>query len=430
MKRALAILAGVVMVSVIAYLSWMNPTPVEFRWSSTQTISGNLGVFMVFAFLAGAVLVLTAGMIQASRRAFAAWRVGRRQRRDDRIDAWEERGDEFVWKGDVQQGRAMLQKAWHRRPESAHAVLALAASYRDTGELHRSRGLLFDAANQHHTNPAVLLALADVHHAAGERAPRIEVLERLRALHPHSPRALRALRDAYVEAERWQEASALQETLLGELRDAAEATREREFLTVLRYQAAMATPDIPARIRALESLADSRAGSIPIFVSLGDALHAAGRADEASVLWERALRSTPRTVLADRLAAIASQPRHYDRLRTVLRKLRAAQVDEPNVHVLTAQLYLADGHVDEAARELEAIKSDGDGGALYHRLWGEVRQRRGQLADAVSAYARAAGTGTSYRCRACQRATDQWVGYCSGCGQWDSYRSAVEIGNQ
>jgi len=61
MKRALAILAGVVMVSVIAYLSWMNPTPVEFRWSSTQTISGNLGVFMVFAFLAGAVLVLTAG---------------------------------------------------------------------------------------------------------------------------------------------------------------------------------------------------------------------------------------------------------------------------------------------------------------------------------------------------------------------------------
>ena len=425
MKRAVAILVGMALVCLVAYLSWLNPAEVEFRLTPTYKMPGHLGSLMVFAFLAGAVAVMVVVSVQAGRRAFIMWRTRRRQRRSERIDEWEERGEQLVWAGDPQRGRALLQKAWQRRPHNAHAVIALAASYRDTGELHRARGLLFDAANQYHTDPDILFALAEAYAAAGERGPSVEVLERLRALHPHAPRVVRALRDAYVDGQRWQEAAALQETLIGELRDIQQATREREYLTVLNYQASVALPEPAARVQALEGIADGRAGSLPILVSLGDALHGAGRTDEASVVWERALRSTPRTVLVERLAAIATEPRHRDRLRTVLRKLRSDQIDAGHVHLLTAQLQLADGNIDAAAHELEAVEDRPNG--LRHHLWGEVHRSRGQLDQALNAFMHADGNPRGYHCTHCERSADEWVGYCPQCRHWDSYRAAVEI---
>jgi tetratricopeptide (TPR) repeat protein len=428
MKRALAILVGTVMVCAVAYLSWLNPTAVEFRLTPTRTVQAPLAALIAFAFITGTLMILAAVMMQAGRRAIIAWRQGREQRRVERIDDWEARGEELVWAGDAQQGRALLHKAWHRRPTVPRPLLALAASYRDTGEIHRARDLLAKAAEQHHTNPDVLLALADAHHAAGDLAAGIEVLERLRALRPQAPRVLRALRDSYVEARRWHDAAAVQEALLAGMRDASHATGEREHLTVLRYQASVGISDPGARIRALETLADSRGESVPVLVSLGDALLAAGRQDEASVLWERVLRSTPRTVVVERLAAIATAPRHRDRLRTLLRKLRSDQVQADNLHLLTALLYLADGDTDQAARELDALQNPASAPPLLHRLWGDVHRRRGHLEQSVIAYARANDCSAPYRCRGCERTASQWVGYCPQCDRWDSYRSDVEIG--
>ena len=429
MKRALAILVGAAMVCVVAYVSWLNPTPVEFRLTPTRAIEAPLAALIAFAFITGALMILAVVMIQAGRRAIVTWRQGRQQRRTERIVDWQERGEQLVWEGNPQQGRALLHKAWQRRPESARAVLALAASYHDTGDFHRARELLSNAADRQHTNPDLLFALAEMHRAAGDRAASIEVLERLRALRPHSARVLRALRDLYVDARRWHDAAALQDALLAEVRDGArQATGEREYLTVLRYQASVGLSDPEARVRALETLADSRTESVPALVSLGDALRAGGRNGEASVLWERALRSQPRTIFVERLANMAVEPRHRERLRAQLRKLRSDHIQADNIHLLAAQLHLADDNADEAARELDAIQNPGNAPALFHRLWGEVHRRRGQLEEAILAFGRAERGSTGYRCRVCERTAPEWTGYCLQCGQWDSYRSDVEIG--
>jgi tetratricopeptide (TPR) repeat protein len=429
MRRAFTILAGVAMVCVVAYLSWLNPTRVDFRLSPSRTVhDAPLATLLVFAFGTGAILVLAAVMIQAGRRAIVTWRQDRQQRRIERIDAWEERGEQLVWTGDTQQGRALLHKASQRRPESVHALLGLAASYSDTGELDRARQLLTDAATQHATNPNLLFALAETHRAAGDRAAAIDALERLRALCPRAPRALRALRTAYVEAGRWRDAAAAQETLLGELRNAEATTSERDYLTVLRYQATIHLPDVALRTQGLENLADSRSVSVPILVSLGDALLAGGHPDDASAVWERAARGTPRTVLVDRLAAIASETRHRDRLRTLLRKLRADQVVADNVRLLTAQLDVEDGRIDEATRELGALEHPNDAPALLHQLWAAVYQHRGQHEQALAAYARGLSGPCGYHCRVCERASREWTGYCRQCNSFDSYRASVEIG--
>ncbi|MFN8625851.1 MAG: hypothetical protein U0587_07720 [Candidatus Binatia bacterium] len=428
MKRALAVVIGVAMVCLVAYLSWLNPAAVEFRVTPARSIQAPLAVLIVFAFVVGVILVSAVVAIQAGRRALTAWWQGREQRRIDRIENWQERGAELIWKGETHQGRALLHKAWQRRPGNPVALLALADSLCETGEYRRAGELLGEAAGQSPASADVLFALAKTHRCAGDGVAAIAVLERLRALHPYAPRVLRALRDVYRDAGRWPDAAAVQETLTAHVHDPAQAAGERACLGALRYQVATHCDEPGARVEALEALADSRGCGLPVWVSLGDALVASGRADEASVVWERTLRTHPRTVLVERLASIATEVRHRERLRALLRKLRTDQVRADMVRLLAAKLYLQDGHTEQAAQELGALQQSDSAPACVHRLWAHIHRQRGQVEQALAAYAQAPGNAPAYRCTACGRIAREWTGYCTQCHAWDSYRAEVEIG--
>jgi tetratricopeptide (TPR) repeat protein len=383
---------------------------------------------IVFAFVVGMMLVFTVVAIQAGRRAIATWWHGREQRRIERIDNWQERGAELIWKGDTHQGRALLQKAWQRRPDNPGALLALADSLCETGEYRRASELLGQAANQSPASPDILFALAKTQRCAGDDGAGVAVLERLRALHPHAPRVLRALRDAYRDSARWADAAAVQEILVSQVREPGQVAAERMCLSALRYQVAAHLDEPASRVQALEALADSRTCGLPVWVSLGDAFRASARADEASLVWERALRTHPRTVLVERLASMATEERHRERLRTLLRKLRSDLVRADMVRLLTAKLCLQDGHAEQAARELDALHNAAAAPAFVHRLWAQVHRQRGQLEQALEAYANVPGDTAAYRCAVCGCTTPEWTGYCAQCHSWDSCRSEVEIG--
>ncbi len=423
-----AILIGLAMVSLVIYLVLQNGDFVDFRLSATTIFHWNLGALVGGAFVTGVVATLTLAGLQSTRRAFRSWRSGRAQRRSDRITQWADSADQLIWAGDAQRGRALLQKAWQRRPEDASAALALAQSYQDTGELHRARAVLFDAATQLHTHPDILMALAEVHHLAGEKLPRVEVLERVRALHPRAARVLRALRDAYAETERWREAAVTQEQLLRTIGDAQTYPVEQQRLLWFQYEAAMSERDAAVRLGTLEGLAATRTPVVPVMVSLGDALAKATRLDEASAVWEKALRATPRTVLVERLAQLAQDTRHRDRIRTVLRKLRGTQVNADALHMLTAQLWVDDKRADDATRELQMVAATDHPPALFHRLWGQVEQLRGNLEQATAAFARASDAPFEHECQNCACRHLDWAARCRQCGTWDSLRARVELG--
>lgn len=429
MKRALTIVAAIALIAAVAFFVALNRTSAEFFYAPEKSLEAPLGGLVVAAFLAGVVVAFAAAAVVSTRHALTLWRQRRQHRRREQFDLWQQRAGALMWEGDSKQARALFEKATRRDPRNAAAVVALAASYQVTGEDRRALQLLSDSVKRHHSaNPDVLFALEQVQANLGERAARLETLERLRALHPRAPRVLRDLRDAYIAAGRWSEAISAQEGIVAEIRDSERTAREQEKLLALRYQAALAVEDPRGRATALAALAERRTTPTPVAISLGDAFVDARDHEQAWSTWERALRTAPRTVIVERLTPLATDPRRQDRLSSLLGRLRQDDANLEHVKLLSAQAHLQAGRVAEAARDLEAIDPTHASSVLYFALRGETFQRRGQVDQALDAYARCLeAKPLEHRCRDCGRASDAWVGFCVSCGAWDSYRSTVEI---
>lgn len=425
MKKGIA--ASLFLLAIVFYLVFLNQETTTIQLWPHRPFVAVTGVVVAGAFVVGVLLTLTTVGLYASGRALRTWRLGWRQRRSTQLNQWQGAGQQLLWSGELTRGRALLQKVWQRRTDDPRPALLLAESYSDTGELHRARGVLADAAVLYHAEPEILFALAEVHRQSGEFAPCIEVLERLRALYPRSPRALRALRDAYAAAGRWQQAAAVQEVLIPLLPDPLVAQQEQNRLAAFRYQAALHQTDPQLRLQELENLAGARHVPVPVYVALGDELAAAQRVADASAIWERGLRTQPRSVFVQRLLRIATAPAHRERIRNVLRKLRTDSVNADAVHLWNAETHLGDGNAEAAAAELEAVSLPAAFAPDYDRLWAGVHRLRGQLEQALHSYQSACEQQPQYQCARCERVSADWLGMCPRCQSWDSYRSRVEI---
>jgi tetratricopeptide (TPR) repeat protein len=427
MKRGLAIVAGVALVCAVAYLSWLNPTSVTLHLSTTYTIQAPLSVLLVLAFVVGAVLVLTGLLIQGTRRSLAEWWRGRAQRRAERADSLEQRGEELLWAGDSERARSLLLRAWRRSPNHRRAALVVAGSYLDEGNAAAAERVVRDALDRHRGDPELLLALSEACTRQDNRPGAIQALEQLRAQHPRATRGLTALRNQYVAAGRWAEALSVQSLYLRTLSQPPRITQERQRLVGLQYEAAMAKPAPSDRVTALERLVDDHAGFTPALVSLGDALVADGREAEAVDLWERAIRTTPRTVFLERLLRHMTQPRQRQQLRQQLRKARAQSIRPECLQLWQARMQLLDGEAAEVLQEINSIAPPLSESSFFHKLRAEALRQLGHLDQALADYAAVADAMAPYVCHACGRHANAWVGRCPQCGSWDSYRAAVEI---
>ncbi|MBI1817944.1 MAG: tetratricopeptide repeat protein [Deltaproteobacteria bacterium] len=424
MRRGVLIAIGIAVAAAVAYLAFLNPATVDVRLAPQFTLAGlQLGVVLISAFLAGALVVLAGLLVQTAGRWLRARWQRWNARGERRAEVLEQRGSSLLWQGESDRARTLLLRAWRRDPSQRQAVLAAAASYLDDGDAAAAERVLRAALDHHRADAELLLAVSDACTRQGDRSGAIQALEQLRAHHPSASRGLVALRAQYAATERWSEAVAVQRIYLRTLNRPPLIAREREHLLGLEYEAAckLATP--AERVSALEQVVDAHPTFIPALISLGDALVDTGRAAEAVALWQRALRITPRSILIERLV------QHDAPSRSLLRKLRSASVRADAVQVWQARLDLLSGAPAEALKELAALPPSARDIASVRVLRAQALRKLGQADQALSAFAEATTDGAAppYSCRSCHYAASEWSARCPQCSVWDSYRAAIEV---
>ncbi len=426
MRWAGYVVGGVAIICGLGYLSWFNPGTVELRLSPEWVVRAPLAAQLTIAFLAGAILMLIGGAARASRRAMTRWRRERQERRMARVEALAEEGRRRVWAGDLDRGRTALLRAWRAQPRR-EVLLALAEAHRQGNKPEEARRLLQTAEAPFAEDPDVILAVAESSQAMGDTSGAIAALEHARGRYPRAARVLRELRDLYIDTGRWNEAATVQEERMS-LNGQAAAADEQEVLAGLRFQATLQLESRADRITALEQLVARFPKFVPGAVQLGDELVAGARQSEATRLWEYTFRQQPRMVLAERLAALADSRQARDRLRATLKKSRSGeQLDPAAVHLVNARLWIEDGELDEAARELDAVPPPANESAEFQLAVAHMSEKRGQAERALKAYHRAEGAVGRYHCTSCGRAAETWQAYCSGCHHWGTHRASIDF---
>jgi lipopolysaccharide biosynthesis regulator YciM len=431
MKKALAFVLGVATVLLFVYVVWLNPTRVEFHVTGDQSFSLLLGLLLVVTFLLGVfVTVLVVALLRAGR-SIRHWPERQQEKQATRIAEWEHAGNDLAWEGELQRARSLLQKARRRQPNNTNASLALASSYIDTGEYESAQRILNQAVAQDAGDADLRFALGEAVRRSGDAAEAIRILESVRVQYPRAPRALKALRSLYRDCERWQEAAEVQEAYLRSVPSGEPADKERRLLAQFQYQAAMATKDPSARADALSAILRADRGFVPAAVSLGDALVATDRADEAMKLWDRTFRSVPQTVLIERMFSQQSSPKERERTLALMKKYET-QLGADSVRVTAARANLENGDVSACATELEAISRQS--APAVQTLWAEVHRRRNEPDHALKAFENAVEGSSAcldgYLCTNCGRVAGVWTGYCTGCRECDTYRPLIDAPEQ
>jgi len=425
MKRVLIVIGAALLVAVFGAVVLLNPGEVEFRPTHIHSFRPTLGLLVIFTFAAGLLIAVLGGSMRTLGSALANWRARRAARLAARAGEWHETGEQLGWGGELERSRALLRKAWKRQPRNGAAALALASSYMDTGEYAAAQEVLSAAVAADANDPDLRYALGEALRRRGDSGEAIRMLETVRVQHPRAPRVLVSLRELYRERGAWSEAADVQEAYLQTLPNDSRGS-ERDRLARFRYQAALALPDSAARLNALDAVVQADRAFVPALVSLGDALVASGRADEALKLWEKAFKHQPRLVFIERMLEQDASPR--SRAVTLLGKYRD-QLDPDSVRLLFTRVALGDGDLPRAATELAAVGRQDS--PTVQRARAEILHRRGEHVQAWEALRRAAdhlgALATDHRCVECGRHSEAWTGYCDGCERWDTYRSGSEL---
>jgi tetratricopeptide (TPR) repeat protein len=293
----------------------------------------------------------------------------------------------------------------------------------ETGEAQRAQQILQQAVTHDARDADIRVALAETFRRTGDLNEGIRMLETVRVQHPRAPRALLSLRELYREAGRWEEAAQAQAAYLGGLPQAARNGIEGERLADLQYRAALTHASPAARVETLTKILDQHRHHVPTVVALGEALVTAGRADEAVRLWERALRASPCIVIATRLFAQQTGARERQRLLASMAKVPGITPDV--VHYFGARAALEEGSYDAAASELEQLSDRTI--PIVQRMWAEVHRQRGAIREAIKALVAVADADPNamggFPCPVCQRIAEPPGTTVPLCKYWDGVRA-------
>jgi len=242
--------------------------------------------------------------------------------------------------------------------------------------------------------------------------------------------ALHALRDLAVETRAWDEAIAIQESILA-LAPSRERHAEAEWLAAGYYELGrleLARGEATAAAGHFRAALRADRDFVPASVALGDALEAAGDPREGVRAWERAAETHPVLPL---LARLERAYREQDRPSRMIGLYRAATERAPDDLALAAALgrvYFELEMLDEAADQFEKIEVRAPDLPTVHAFLGAIFERRGDAREAFDEYRRALrlahGFDWPHRCTACGAVAPRWQDRCGACRRWNTLRPA------
>lgn len=413
--------------SFFIYCTWLNPEDITLFYWTDQSITFSPAILILGFILIGLIIGYGAHIYSVITYGLKNWKKDREEKKSREIGAIYREGVGRLLSGDLKKARVLLNKALDRDPKRVDILIALASLASQEGNPAEALDLLRKAGDLDPKSLEVLFKTAAIQEETGRDEEAMASYQELITREKDNRKALRSLRDLYVKHGRWQEALETQRQVLKAGPGANRVADEKALLLYLRYEVAkqsIANGSADEAKSELKDILRQEADFAPAQVSLGDALVALNRGDDAVKIWQEGYKKLGKGVFLERLEDYFMKREDPSSLLNFFRAQVLEQGDDLVFRLFYGKLCLRLEMVDEAKEQLQAVESSGVESTQVHLLLAETYRRCREPEQAINEYQKALGISKrlhlNFVCEKCQDVSTEWNSRCPSCGEWNT----------
>ncbi|HEX9874154.1 MAG TPA: tetratricopeptide repeat protein [Deferrimonas sp.] len=413
------------------YFSGLNPQDITIHYLPDHEVTYSVAIVVVVCVLAGLIFGYGAHVYSVLSHLARHWKHDRQEKKAREVAAIYREGVGRLLSGDIKKAHALLQKALDRDPSRVETYIALANVRLQEGEAQEGVNLLLKAKNLEPKSLEVLFKLASAYEEGRQDEEALQTYQAILAIESSNRKALRSLRDLHLRNERWQQALEMQKRVLKVGPGSNRIEEEKQMLLSLRYEVArisLSEGKTDEARAVFQEISQQAPEFTPARVSLGDALAADNRQEEAARVWQDGYKSLGKSIFLSRLEDLYMDAEDPASLLTFYRNALLEKGDDLMLRLFFGKFCLRLEMVDEALEQLETVESSGIEFPQLHLLLAEAHRRRRRTEEAIKEYKKALGVNNrlplGYVCESCGERLAEWQSRCQECGTWGSYSLA------
>jgi lipopolysaccharide biosynthesis regulator YciM len=420
-----------IVISLFCWLSLLNPVDIEFHFFG-KTIPTDLSTLMISSFVLGVLIVFLGTLTRDARRAFVEFQKSRQKKREQVLKEELEKGVDAFLRGDLAKAKTHYGEILKRDPTQIDLYLRLSEISQKGGKDEEALQWIEKASLIDSRNPTLLLREAALRQRMKQFPEAIRILNRIIDLDPGNLKALRCLREIYVDSQKWDEALRTQKAILKYTKGKKAEEEETFFYLGLKYEHARERlsqgggDHLEAIVKEAKEIVREEKNFLPGFILLGDVYQHMGKWKVAGNIWGKGFRRFQSIIFLLRLEDLYLGRGDPNTLLRIYQRALKTFPDNDVIAFFYAKVCLRLEMLDEALEELDLISLKRKDFPALHRLLAEIYLHKKDFGRAAQEFEKTFElSGTSYLpfvCTHCQRESKEWVAYCPQCHQWSTYR--------
>ncbi len=419
-----------IIISLFCWLSLLNPVDIEFHFFG-KIVPTDLSTLMISSFVLGVLLVFLGTLTRDAKRAFVEFQKSRQKRREQSLKEELEKGMEAFLRGDLGRAKVHIGEVLKRDPTQVDLYLRLSEISQREGKDEEALEWVEKANLIDSRNPTLLLREADLRQKMKQFPEAIRILNRIIDLDGGNLKALKCLREVYVDSRQWDEALRAQKSILKNTKGKLAEEEETFFYLGLKYEHARELLNkgdgdhLEAILKEAKAVVREEKKFLPGYLLLGDIYLRMGKWKAAGNVWGKGFRQFRSIIFLLRLEDLYLGRGDPNTLLRIYQRTLRAFPDSDVISFFYAKLCLRLEMLDEALEELDLISLKRKDFPALHRLLAEIYLHKKDFSRAAQEFEKTFELSrTSYFpfvCTRCKRESKEWIAYCPRCHHWSTY---------